>query len=536
MDIINVLVSGEDKSGTSTFANTLKLTKFSPYILNISENGTNEELPLSNYDIVFYVMNINSEIDKQYHVEYNQCYLEYLISNSNINQCLFVPIFNKLDLYDFNVDDKTGKVTPSDEINELMDIKLTKLYNMCDQLGDNFVNEKIICSAELAYMYIYLSTCTKATANSDPTIISKIGKYELGKLQWNKKTAIEKSNYAQTLVELLKKQNKLTITLNSVGYNIQSVIKKYITEKMLFYMVQKHLTIFHNKFNSIKTTEKIIDVLKYITDKFKCVTDHTNLSDYETLTIINDISNYINSYDYISLDFHEKSEILNYFRNTESKLFDDIDINSNINFLTAILSQEIGMQLGSCETFVELVDKLYDCLDINNDIFIDQILLNHKTFKMLLFSSDLNTNIEYALSKFDLDLKSFFLQIMEMKLTAILSSNDHIGMVESMMCVEEFLNVKHDLISAVPLLTKYKILLKYALSKTKCLCDKELLINKIDDENTLYVENIYYDLIFNTKENDTTETSDTSEEIETVEEIDEENISKSAKNIKNKIK
>lgn len=508
MDVINVVVMGEHKSGKSTFASALKLTKFNPHILNVMDyDGEN----LKNCDIVFYVMEVTSG--------FNDDHIENIIGS--LNQCLFIPVFNKLDMYDFTIDDKTGKVSILPEIIALMRVKLARLEELCTNImGDNFCNEQILCSAEIAYMYLYLSTCTKSSANSDPSIVSKIGQYELGKLQWNKKTAIEKSTYATSIVETLKKPSKLTTTLNGVGYTIQPIIHKYITDQMMLYTVQKHLINFQANFNIMTQQYGILDVLKYANDNFTCVNDQSYLSTYSDITsIINDISAYINTYDYMSLDFHTKSEVLQFYRSNkdESVLFKNIDVTPNVDFLTAILSQEIGTQLGSCETFYDLVNKLYDYLDINDDIYVDQILLNHKTFKILLFNDDLQQNIEHALSKFELDVKTFFLQIMEMKLTSLLNKNEHLGMVESMLCVQEFLDTKHDLIMAVPSLSKYRILLKYALSGLSYTCNKDLLINKIDNESTLYVENIYYDLIC-TKTEDSPE-SDTSDEEESTEKI-----------------
>lgn len=508
MDVINVLVMGEPKSGKSTFASALKLTKFNPHILNVEEYSNCEEseckFDMSNCDILFYVMEVATKIDESY------------VFNivGKFNQCLLIPIFNKLDVYDFTIDDKTGKISIAPEINDLMRIKLQNLKERCDEtLGYTFCNEQILCSAEYTYMYLYLSSCTKATANSDPNIVSKIGQYELGKLQWNKKSVVDKAIYATSIVETLKKPSKLTATLNGVGYTIQSTLQKYINDQMILYMVQKHLIIFQTNFNRMMLTNDILSVLNYANDNFTCVNDQSYLSTYSDITnIINDITTYINTYDYMSLEFHTKSDVLQFYRNNDSTLFKNIDVTPNINFLTAILSQEIGTQLGSCETFYDLVNKLYDCLDINDDIFVDQILLNHKTFKTLLFNDELQRNIEHALTKFELDVKTFFFQIMEMKLTVLLNKNEHIGMIESMLCVQEFLDTRHDLIKAVPALSKYRILLKYGLSSM--ICDKELLINKIDNESTLYVENVYYDLICTNSENGAeSDTSDEEQEI-----------------------
>lgn len=509
MDVINVVIMGEQNSGKSTFASALKSTKFNPHTLNVMEYDTEN---LKNCDIVFYVMEVSTALDESY------------ISDIvvNLNQCLFVPVFNKLDMYDCPIDDKTGKVSITPELVECMKIKLDRLEEICvNTMGDNYCNEQIFCSAKYAYMYLYLSSCTKSTANSDPSIISQIGQYEIGKLPWNKKTDIDKLTYATSIVDTLKKPSKLTITLNSVGYVIQPIIQKYVTDQMILYMVQKHLINFQTKFNTMTQQHYgILNVLNYANDNFTCVNDQSYLSTYSDITsIINDITTYINTYDYMSLDFHTKSEVLQFYRNNKDKsvLFNNVDVTPNVDFLTAILSQEIGSQLGSCETFYDLVNKLYDYLDINDDIYVDQILLNHKTFKILLFGDELQQNVEHALSKFELDVKSFFLQIMEMKLTALLNKNEHLGMVESMLCVQEFLDTKNDLITIVPSFSKYRILLKYALAGMINTCDKDLLINKIDNESTLYVENIYYDLICtNTEDSPESDTSDEEDAIEQV--------------------
>jgi hypothetical protein len=426
-------------------------------------------------------------------------------------------VFNKLDEFDFTIDDKTGKVSIDANLNNILMSKLSKLQSdICEPiLGNYFCNEQIICSSEYAYMYLYLSTCNKSSANSDPQIVSKIGQYELGKLQWNKKTSIEKSTYATSIVESLKKHSKLTTTLASVGFCIQPIITKYMTDQVFLYMVQKHLSSFQTNFNKISQNGHLLDVLNYANETITCVSDPQFLTTYSDITnILNDIATYINTYDYTLLDFQTKLQVLSYYREHAEDLFSHQIIQEAtkkiIDFLTATLSQEIAMQLGSCETFTELIDRLYDCLDINDDIYVDQILLNHKTFKVLLFGDGLQTNIEYALSKFELDVKTFFLQIIEMKLTALLNGNDHNGMVESMLCVQEFLDTKPELITAVPALSKYRILLRYALSSKMHLCDKDLLINKIDNESTLYVENIYYDLVCTNGERD--HESDTSDE------------------------
>jgi hypothetical protein len=288
-----------------------------------------------------------------------------------------------------------------------------------------------------------------------------------------------------------------------------------MTDQVFLYMVQKHLNSFQTNFNKISQNGHLLDVLNYANETITCVSDPQFLTTYSDITnILNDIATYINTYDYTLLDFQTKLQVLSYYREHSEDLFSHQIIQEAtkkiIDFLTATLSQEIAMQLGSCETFTELIDRLYDCLDINDDIYVDQILLNHKTFKVLLFGDGLQTNIEYALSKFELDVKTFFLQIIEMKLTALLNGNDHNGMVESMLCVQEFLDTKPELITAVPALSKYRILLRYALSSKMHLCDKDLLINKIDNESTLYVENIYYDLVCTNGERD--HESDTSDE------------------------
>jgi septin family protein len=65
MDVINVIVSGEKKSGKSTFASALRLTKTNPYILNIVDH---DDMPitqnLSDFDIMFYVMDVNNTSDE----------------------------------------------------------------------------------------------------------------------------------------------------------------------------------------------------------------------------------------------------------------------------------------------------------------------------------------------------------------------------------------------------------------------------------------------------------------------------------------
>lgn len=493
MDSLNVVIMGEPESGSTTFMNALKLTK-TQYILNISENMTE----LHNADIVFCVMNINDKFDQ----------LE-IFKLQQINQCLFVPVFNKLDQYDFSLSEKSSNIVLSEDINTMIQNKLHKFYEVIE-IQNNKCNDMIICSAEYAYMYLYLSTCTKSTANSNLTIVSKIGQYEHGKLIWNKKSTQEKSAFAISIVDRLKKSARLSESLGAIGYNVQHILQKYITDEILMQLTFKHLVQFHEWFKVSVESGTVLETLTGANNKFSCQIPPNILSMMDLTNIIKDISNYIDFYDYTAVDFETRSQILAFYKNCVEKktqLFTDNFIVTSakkaIDFLTATLSQEIELQLGACETFQELVNKLYECLDITEDIYVDQILTNHKTFKALLFSQELRRNIEYVLEKFDLDVRSFFLQIMEMRLQALLTNPiDHKRLVETMMIVSEFLDVKSDLIKANPELSKYKILLKYGLHNLISACDKELLISMIDDENTLYVENIYYDLVCGTKNDD----------------------------------
>ena len=69
------------------------------------------------------------------------------------------------------------------------------------------------------------------------------------------------------------------------------------------------------------------------------------------------------------MDFQTKTEILAYYKDKRNNCFQYEDISNVIKkykFLTMMLSQEIGYQLNSYETFVELVDKLVRILDIND--------------------------------------------------------------------------------------------------------------------------------------------------------------------------
>ena len=499
MDIINILVAGNSKSGKTTFANALKLTKFNSHIHNIIEYN---DFEISNYfdrDIMFYVMQLHDNLENLY------------ISDilKNLDQCMIIPVINKLDLFDFTIDEKTMKISIDDHIDEKINEKLECFKQICEtSLGNNvYCDERIFCSAELAYMYLYLSTYNSSTSkktitltNIDPKIVSKIGQYELGKLQWNKKTANERTIYVHSIIDQLKKQSKLTSILCSVGYSICSILNKHITDQVFLYMVQKHLHNFKLKFDDLIKYDSLIHVLNYTNNEFICNSDPNFLTTYaDTTNIINSIVDYIDKYDYTSLDFQTKTEILAYYKDKENNLFSYEDISNvikkNINFLTMTLSQEIGYQLNSCETFVELVDKLYEYLDINDDIYVDQILLNHKSLKTSLFNDSLQTNIEYALSRFELDTATFFLKIIEMKLDVLLNENCSNGIIESMLCVKDFLDSKPTLIGQVPTLTKYKILLNYALLKNIHSCNFELLLSKIENNSTLYVENKYYNLL-----------------------------------------
>lgn len=492
MDSLNVVVIGEPQSGTTTFMNALKLTK-TQLVLNISENMSD----LPNADVVFCIMNINEQID----------HLSQIFNFQQINQCFFIPVFNKLDQCDFTLNEKTCGIVLGEDIDKFVQTKLHKFYEVIDIQNTNNHNDMVICSAEYAYMYLYLSTCTKSTANSNSIIVSKIGQYEHGKLAWNKKSTQEKSAFAISTVDRLKKSARLTEALGAVGYNVQQNLQKYITDEILMELTFKHLTQFHDWFKASTESSTLLETLTVANDKFNCQIPPNILSMMDLDNMMRDFANYIDSYDYTAVDFQIRSQILAFYKNCieeKTQLFTSnlvlTSATKAIDFLTATLSQEIGLQLGACETFGELVDKLYECLDITEDIYVDQILTNHKTFKALLFSPNLRTNLEYALEKFDLDVKSFFLQIIEMRLQALLTNSiDHKGSVETMMIVSEFLDVKLDLIQAVPSLSKYKILLRYGLSSLVNTCDKALLISMIDDENTLYVENIYYDLICGTK-------------------------------------
>lgn len=511
MDIINILVTGENKSGKSTFVNALKLTKFSQHHVNVTKYNPNEKIKLNNYDVVFFVMNI----------EMTENYIDVNFF-SELSQCVVIPVFNKLDIHEFTYDEKTHKILLENDIINITQHKLSYLHNLCEGFSEITCNdEMIVCSAEYSYLYLILSKCTKANAYSEPAVISKIGQYELGKLNWNKKNTNEKTSYAIATVDTLRKPAKLSNILSNIGYNVEHVINKYLTDQNMLYIVQKHLVNFQTYFNIIKNELKLIEILNYLNKNFTCANNESFLSTYSDITnITDDISNFINTYDYTQLNFREKSEVLQFYKTTESTLSKTINFTPNILFLTAMLSQEIETQLESCSTFFELVDKLYECLDINDNIFVDKILLNHKTFKMSLFSNELHANVDYALSKFELEeLHVFFFQIMEMKLDVLLNL-DHYekGIIESMMCVEEFLDSHPELILKVNL-RKYKILLKHALMSHMYKSDKNILIEKIDDENTLYVETTYYDLMFSEDENTSIETEE-NEENEDVELIE----------------
>lgn len=487
MDIINVFIGGEEKSGKSTFATVLRLTKINTHKLNITKLSEETMKECDKCDILFCVMDIEKDFD-----DLAMCRLI-----SSVSKCLVIPVFNKLDLYDFTIDEKTGKVILLDDLFTSIDIKLNKLKNLCDQTTFvNFCKEYVICSAKYAYMYLYMSTLKKNTENTDQNIVSKIGQYEIGKLQWNKKSANEKIVYGISLVEKLKKQTKLNQTLNSVGYANHLIIQKYMSDQQFLLAVQKHLNTFHVTFlNMIKSSENIINVLEYVFNNFKGHGDSDFLSNLNMNIsyIVEDINNYINNYDYTSLDFSTKSKVLQIYQHKQTDIL--FDTNSTIKFLSVMLSQEIILQLESCKTFYELVDKLYESLDINNDIFVDQVLIEHNTFKSLLFTDDLQTHIEYALSKFHMDIKSFFFQIMEKKLKMLLNGNFCDGLLESMLCVQDFLDTNSDLISKCPDLRKYKIQLKGGLYNGKNNLNIETLNKKISNESTLYVEQTFYDLI-----------------------------------------
>lgn len=483
MDVINIAVIGEKSSGKSTFVQTLGLTKFN-YNMNIDMSTHLINLH-SNYDIVFYLFEINDNpIDDTYDF-------------SQLENCLIIPIFNKLDQHDFTVDEKSTKIVVDTNLNDMIDKKINQLRSMCENFQKvTFCNEKIICSAEYAYIYLYLSTCSKFSPN--PQLIAKIGHYQLGKFQWNKKSQSEKTAYASALISQLKKSNNLCAMLNEVGYCVQSVVNKYIDSQITNDIICKHLKNFQIELSRMIKTQNILPTLKFACENFACLKDPTYLNDHypdDIKNVTNELSTYINNYDYTLLDFKEKSEILQFYKNNTSQLLANINNDSCVEFLTSSLSEEIGSQLHSCETFTDLIDKLYDCLDINDDVYVDQIILNHKTFAMLLFSDNLKENLEYAFQKFDLDVKMFCTQIIEMKLQKLFNNDVTPGVVESMLCVKDFFENSPDLIHEVPSLRKYRILLNCALASKISLCDKEILLNKIDNESTLYVENMYYNEI-----------------------------------------
>jgi len=531
MDKINVLVAGESKSGKTTLLSALKLSKKYNNLLNICDYDNINNSSLKKHDIVFFVMDIENEIDVNNII--------YIVNK--IEQCLFVPIFNKLDLYDFTLDEKNIISLPDDIANKITQ-KMSQLEKICiPTIGDDFCEKYIFCSIEYAYRYLYMSTCTKITSYSDPSIVNKLGQYEFGIPMWNKKTINDKKEYASLLTDLLRKSSKLNSILNSVGYTIQQTIDDYISNEKYLKMIEKHLKEVEINFNTMIQTEKFLNVLNYVINEFECDKPQSFSEIYLNIAthFIKIFEEYINTYDYVSLTFHDKFEVLKFYKENNSNLFDAINTSSIVSFLTAILSQEIETQLITCDSFYELVDKLYDCFDINNEICIENILLNHKSFKCKLFTNELKKNIEYALSKFEIDTMSFYLKIMEMKLNVLENLTDNNNVIESMLCVQEFLNMQIDFVLNIEQLKQYKILLSVALINAlkKFEVNRELLIEKINDSDTLYVENMFYNL---TCENTECE-SVTSDELENLsnnktKKIINSNTSDESEKIKNKKK
>jgi hypothetical protein len=489
MDTLRILVAGDTESGKSTCINAMEISRLGSYPFELTEYNNSMDITnvAKDYDIIFYIFNLKGTINMNFIVE-----LGSAIQN---DYCLFVPIANKVDLVDYTVDEKTGKIT-LDEIGEEMLKSNLKL--MKDNFNENhFYNERLICSFEYAHMYLFLSTCAKNTKIVDKNIMSSVGQYEMGKQVWSKYTNAQKDLHITSVIERLKKASKLNEMMMTFGFTFKltAQFKAIVPDDVMIKIAIKHLNNLQIGIEQKIKTESFVEVLEFVSDSLICMSSSI-FNSLDVAVVVEQVREYIKMYDCTKLNFVTKCNILTYLKETNceerNNFFSIKEITEEVcnilHFLTVLLSQEIEEQLKCCDTLDELIVKLSICLEITTDICVEKLIVNHQVFKALLFDENIKTYIELIFENFEIDTKYFMYAIMEQKLDVLLNAGTQIepGIVESMLIVQDYLDSNPD-----ELVRKYRVMLKYALYGKQSYCDKNVLMQRLESDGTLYVEKIY---------------------------------------------
>jgi hypothetical protein len=489
MDTLRILVAGDVGSGKTTCINAIKISRLGSYSFELTEY--NDSIKIANiakdYDIIFYIFNLKGSINMNFIIE-----LGSMMQNE---YCLFVPIANKVDLVDYTADEKTGKIILDEHGEEILGSILKLMKENFDE--EHFYNDRLICSFEYSYMYLFLSTCVKNSKIADKNIMSHIGQYEMGKQVWSKYTIAQKDLHIINVIERIKKSSKLNEMLMTFGYTFKltSQFKAIVPDDIMLKIAVKHLHSLQLDLEQKIKIDSFVDVLEFVSSGLLCIYPYI-VNSLNLKEVIELVREYIKTYDYTKLDFVTKCNILTYLKENNiedaTNLFSmkniSDEVSKTINFLTAMLSHETEEQLKCCTTFDELIVKLSTCLDITTNICVEKIISNHQVFKSLLFDCNIKTYIDLIFENFEIDIPYFMYTIMEQKLDILLNTEivAGSGIVESMLIVQDYLDSNSD-----ESVRKYRVMLKYALYGKHIYCDKNVLMQRLENEETLYIEKMY---------------------------------------------
>lgn len=356
-----------------------------------------------NFDIVIFVVDINSALNTKDEVEILDMILEGIKTNKvnyNIDTSLII-IANKCDDMFLN-----------DEKQLSLDEEMEDMFNQIKKITENKMNDKkldvdvdyVRLSAEDAFIYRVYGDNPKA--DMDMKYINKLGWNEFGKSGWNKKTEKEKrdkmidlfkkidikdsmrmsgfTHFSEVFKKCLSEEKQVKYLMNHLIHSLDAELIKYkadkthdIAEYISFYEDAKMKVFEINKLYSVDEMDtfnsRFSKFVKEYYDYIQTICKKISDLNIDVIKESQDTINYMCSNFYYNCpdlkDYHEElvNDINNWYKNQiESR---SRSISDNMVFLTRMLNN-------GWKDFKSLVNNVFsnsNMFNVTSDQFIENI-------------------------------------------------------------------------------------------------------------------------------------------------------------------